>query len=650
MKSNTKYLIIVLLFSVSLFADDKIFNLGIQNYSDVKIKINKKSLNDHIEDLFKNDLKLNIKEIKNTRDENYKSLKEERIDAVNLILKNNYKSLDNIVLSEPLFIENLYIASKLKRLESYKDLENEIIYYKRNDKLALELLKDYIKENKIHVDLIPVEDITKYENAIYLDSEFEAIKAQNRLLISYLGPVCIGVNKSYSYLIPKVNNLLKGKYREKIVDYIDHLPSYYQRQRFLEKLTTEEKIYLENKKEIITALEDDITLSIYLKEKKSFIGILPSYIKKISDIIGVPIISEIYPSDDFSTVLSEFKNGKYKFLTLSETTERKKDYIFTKEVDYIPMYLMNHKKSNNNKVGVLKDGKSHDIGNSYFPEEDIITYSSTYNLFKGITNNEVGYIITPYPLSDFNCLKEHKDTKIKNISINFAFRKEDVFLKNIFDKAISVVGDIDRVQARLESENNQKENLLIIKKKQKKNEMIIFLGIVIITPIIFLLLLKILLQKNLTKVLKYDQLTHLQNRYLFNEVCQKKDYENGIVIVIDLDNFKNANDIYGHSIGDSILKEMALILLKVFPKENSFRISGDEFYLFYQEKDFIDKAKELLKYGKESAILKKYNVYFSIGYYMKTNKENLEKAFEKADKAMYEAKKIKGFSIKEFKE
>lgn len=535
MKSNTKYLIIVLLFSVSLFADDKIFNLGIQNYSDVKIKINKKSLNDHIEDLFKNDLKLNIKEIKNTRDENYKSLKEERIDAVNLILKNNYKSLDNIVLSEPLFIENLYIASKLKRLESYKDLENEIIYYKRNDKLALELLKDYIKENKIHVDLIPVEDITKYENAIYLDSEFEAIKAQNRLLISYLGPVCIGVNKSYSYLIPKVNNLLKEKYREKIVD-------------------------------------------------------------------------------------------------------------------YIPMYLMNHKKSNNNKVGVLKDGKSHDIGNSYFPEEDIITYSSTYNLFKGITNNEVGYIITPYPLSDFNCLKEHKDTKIKNISINFAFRKEDVFLKNIFDKAISVVGDIDRVQARLESENNQKENLLIIKKKQKKNEMIIFLGIVIITPIIFLLLLKILLQKNLTKVLKYDQLTHLQNRYLFNEVCQKKDYENGIVIVIDLDNFKNANDIYGHSIGDSILKEMALILLKVFPKENSFRISGDEFYLFYQEKDFIDKAKELLKYGKESAILKKYNVYFSIGYYMKTNKENLEKAFEKADKAMYEAKKIKGFSIKEFKE
>ena len=163
-------------------------------------------------------------------------------------------------------------------------------------------------------------------------------------------------------------------------------------------------------------------------------------------------------------------------------------------------------------------------------------------------------------------------------------------------------------------------------------------------------MLKILLQKNLTKVLKYDQLTHLQNRYLFNEVCQKKDYENGIVIVIDLDNFKNANDIYGHSIGDSILKEMALILLKVFPKENSFRISGDEFYLFYQEKDFIDKAKELLKYGKESAILKKYNVYFSIGYYMKTNKENLEKAFEKADKAMYEAKKIKGFSIKEFKE
>lgn len=261
------------------------------------------------------------------------------------------------------------------------------------------------------------------------------------------------------------------------------------------------------------------------------------------------------------------------------------------------MYLINHKKSNNHKVGVLKDGKSHDIGISYFSEKDIVTYSSTYNLFKGLTNNEVGYIITPYPLNDFNCLKEHKDIKMKNIPINFAFRKEDKILKDIFDKAISVIGDIDRVQVRLQTENNQKDNLLTIKRKQKKNEIIIILGIIIIIPIIFLLLLKILLQKKLTKILKYDQLTHLQNRYLFNEICQKKDYEKGVVIIIDLDNFKNANDNYGHNIGDSILKEMSNILLDIFPKESSFRISGDEFYLFYQEKEFFKKEGSVTTNG-----------------------------------------------------
>lgn len=330
MRLNLKYLIFTLLFSIKLFATEEIFNLGIQNYPDTQIKINNNSINDYIENIFKNDLKLNIKKNIDTRNKNYQNLKIGKIDALNLVLKSNYKNFNDIILSEPLFIENLYVASKLKRLENHKDLNNQSIYYKKDDKLALDFLNDYIKENKIQVNLVPVEDITKYEDEIYLDSGLETAKSQNRLLISYLGPVCIGVNKKYDYLIPKINNLLEKKYREKIVDYIDHLPVFYQKQRFLEKLNDEEKIYLENKKTLITALEDDIALSIYLKEKEIFIGILPNYIKKISDIIGLEIKSEIYPSDNFSTVLSSFKYGKYNFLTLSETTERVKKLYFYK--------------------------------------------------------------------------------------------------------------------------------------------------------------------------------------------------------------------------------------------------------------------------------------------------------------------------------
>lgn len=175
------------------------------------------------------------------------------------------------------------------------------------------------------------------------------------------------------------------------------------------------------------------------------------------------------------------------------------------------------------------------------------------------------------------------------------------------------------------------------------------LGILIITiPITFVLLLKIIVQRKLNIALKYDQLTKLQNRYLFNEVCGKKDYNRGVVIIIDLDNFKRANDTYGHHIGDLILQEVGRILLEVFPKESSFRISGDEFYIFLEGEDYKEKLNLLMNEGENSEVLSKYNIFFSVGYYVKSEKERLEQAFEKADRAMYMAKEKVGFAKQEY--
>ncbi|WP_407537481.1 GGDEF domain-containing protein [Cetobacterium somerae] len=156
-------------------------------------------------------------------------------------------------------------------------------------------------------------------------------------------------------------------------------------------------------------------------------------------------------------------------------------------------------------------------------------------------------------------------------------------------------------------------------------------------------------QKKLTKALKYDQLTNLPNRYLFNEFCKKNDFIKGAVIVIDLDNFKKTNDKYGHSKGDSVLSEVGKLLLDVFPRENTFRISGDEFYLYYGDNDLLERLEKLIYLGKNSNIITKYNISFSIGYYIKNNDESLELSFEKADIAMYDAKKINGFSIMQYK-
>ena len=151
-------------------------------------------------------------------------------------------------------------------------------------------------------------------------------------------------------------------------------------------------------------------------------------------------------------------------------------------------------------------------------------------------------------------------------------------------------------------------------------------------------------QKRLNKALKYDILTKLQNRYLFNEICKNNGMKKGIVAVIDLDHFKAANDTYGHSVGDLVLIEVGTLLLRNFRRESTFRISGDEFYIFDSDLDFSGRFENFLDEAQKSEKLKKYNISLSIGLYNKEENEDIEIAFKKADKSMYEAKKTSGFS------
>ena len=642
-KNKSIKLLLFLLIATTIFSNDNTFYLGIQSYPETEMEIDGVSINNIIRDIFKNELKLNVKEVHGTWRDSYNQLEDGTIGALGLVTKNNIRK-DNILLSKPIFSENLYIASDKKLLKSPYDLMNQTIYAYKDDEMPIKYLKEYLEQNNITANIVEVENIDDYKNDFYLDSEFIAVKYQNRLLVSFLAPVCIGVNKKYDYLLPYINNALNKKYSKKISTYFKNLPLYHQRERFQNSLTKEEKEFLAQKKFITTSLEDDISLSIYIKNQDKFIGILPQYVNKLASIINIPI-KYIYNGKEWLYIQEKFKQENIDFLTLSTTARRKSSYIFSEAIDFIPMHLLNHVDSGDYNVGVLKDGKSQDIGKDFFPEEDIRVYNSTTELFNAFKKDEIGYIISPYNIYDRDCHKQHKDIKIKDIPVNFAFSKNQEMLRNIFNKAIAVVGDFDRNEIRNFVETDQKEYVmgLIEEAEQKKKIWYIF------TLVFGLLICKIVFQRKLTKALTHDQLTKLPNRYLFNEFCKKNDNTKGAVIVIDLDNFKKTNDNYGHSKGDLVLSDVGKLLLEVFSKEHTFRISGDEFYLFYENRDLLERLEKLVTLGKNSTIINQYNISFSIGYYIKNIDETLELAFEKADIAMYDAKKLNGFSIMEYK-
>src|SRR5674476_501327 len=83
----------------------------------------------------------------------------------------------------------------------------------------------------------------------------------------------------------------------------------------------------------------------------------------------------------------------------------------------------------------------------------------------------------------------------------------------------------------------------------------------------------------------YDALTDLPNRVTFGETINATlnraaaSGEQFAVLSIDLDRFKEANDTYGHLIGDAVLVEVARRLQTAAGEAFLARIGGDEFML-----------------------------------------------------------------------
>lgn len=108
-------------------------------------------------------------------------------------------------------------------------------------------------------------------------------------------------------------------------------------------------------------------------------------------------------------------------------------------------------------------------------------------------------------------------------------------------------------------------------------------------------------EKKLKNLLNEDQLTGLPNyRGFLAYIQQKKTDCNYAVLFIDLDNFKNINDTFGHDQGDEVIRQIAQHLQSTLPAGHFLcRRSGDEFIAVLDVRepiaDFQDKLQQIFK-------------------------------------------------------
>ncbi|WP_200762136.1 diguanylate cyclase [Nitrosophilus alvini] len=157
-----------------------------------------------------------------------------------------------------------------------------------------------------------------------------------------------------------------------------------------------------------------------------------------------------------------------------------------------------------------------------------------------------------------------------------------------------------------------------------------------------------LLHKTIT-----DGLTGLYNRYYLDEIAQKefnKAKRHGYplsAVMLDLDHFKDINDIYGHDVGDIILKDFARLLHSNLRESDFlFRYGGEEFLIlmpFTSKKDaylVVERIRNTLKQKNGVEVTNQNIVYsFSAGIAQYEKEKNVKELIRKSDELMYIAKK-----------
>jgi diguanylate cyclase (GGDEF)-like protein len=158
-------------------------------------------------------------------------------------------------------------------------------------------------------------------------------------------------------------------------------------------------------------------------------------------------------------------------------------------------------------------------------------------------------------------------------------------------------------------------------------------------------------RERLETMSRTDQLTATLNRRAFSAVLGDRSRDgrpvkHGVIAIIDLDDLKALNDLYGHAAGDAALIALAAGLRSCVRSEDLlFRWGGDEFVLMLMNETLPgaesrlavleDRLRATPVPGSDTPV----NLHASRGFALFDGVEFLNAALVKADEAMYRQKR-----------
>ncbi|HOK79803.1 MAG TPA: sensor domain-containing diguanylate cyclase [bacterium] len=268
--------------------------------------------------------------------------------------------------------------------------------------------------------------------------------------------------------------------------------------------------------------------------------------------------------------------------------------------------------------------------------------------WKKIAIDQTGQIFTKeglftfttfYPIARAEKASEQSDVEFDNTPSNQ--------IKS-FDYCWKIISFVPKNLCTIQSTTRLKEFLLY-------DTALVLLFIVISWIMARITLKKEYAEKILAQLSVTDVLTSLYNRRGFFLLAEQqlriaeRIEEHMALFFMDVDDFKNINDIYGHQEGDRALQTIADTLKKTFRESDILgRIGGDEFVALVIQGSPVDTDTILGRLQTNLDIVnqnnkKNYKLSVSVGvaYYQPGHKQTIDNLISVADKLMYANKRLK---------
>ena len=151
----------------------------------------------------------------------------------------------------------------------------------------------------------------------------------------------------------------------------------------------------------------------------------------------------------------------------------------------------------------------------------------------------------------------------------------------------------------------------------------------------------------------YDPLTRLHNRKILDETLAReftlfKRYQHPLTLLsLDIDNFKNINDSYGHVSGDIVLKNIGQIIINAIRDSDiAFRLGGEEFLIIANNttlmgaKEIASRIQKIVQKDEINTNNQSIKYSLSIGIAQAKQQDTPTSLLSRSDKALYQAKNL----------